>query len=208
VHVNRWIRQNFVLIAGIVLPVIIVVLFLALERGTGPRLEPPPQDFIVISWRHDPGFMRRWGLELEVVDGRLMGTASPVGEQHDSTKQTRPELLRFEAARNAFERIPLEPPAGLNELDAPLTFVVSEADGLVLDASSRSPDGWRFERDRHAGDGGFLGMFFGMDRRRYSGLVLSRGDEIFHLPQVPDIPYYQARNLGFVAWVIGERRDD
>jgi hypothetical protein len=47
-----------------------------------------------------------------------------------------------------------------------------------------------------------------MDRRRYGGLVLSRGDEIFHLPQVPDIPYYQARNLGFVAWVIGERRDD
>ena len=72
-----WIRKNLVLVAGIVLPVVLVAGFLIIERTPRALTDPPEYDFLIVAYRYDVQHPRDFHLSFEVKDGRLEGRATP-----------------------------------------------------------------------------------------------------------------------------------
>lgn len=199
---GKWIRQNLVLVAGIVLPVLLVAGFLVLERAPMALAEPPRYDFIAIGYRYDAQHPRRFHLSFEVRDGRLQGRATPHGEGNTWPNRQHAAIFRYRAGQKAFDEIAWDLPDDLDDIEEPVTFEIDEIGDLRLDKARRSPDGYVFEYAGYRGRGGLLGELFGMGRRYDSAYVLSKNGAYFDLPAPPAGPYYYGHDMHFMGWVI------
>jgi len=200
----KWIKDNLVLVAGIVLPVLLVAGFFVLSRAPEILADPPEYDFLLVAYRYDHQHPREFTLSFEVRDGRLHGTLTPAREGNAHYNRQYAGIFRYRAADNRFEEVAYELPEGLEELETPLSFPVAEAGHLELDKRARSPDGFVFEYLGYRGRGGLLGELFGMSRRYDSLYVLSRDGAYFNLPKPASDPYYYLHDLHFMGWVVAE----
>lgn len=200
----KWFKENLVLVAGIVLPILLVGGFFVLSNAPRIISDPPQYDFLIVGYRYDYQHPRNFHLSFEVSKGRLQGKATPSGEGNAYPNRQYAGIFRYSAADNAFEEIVYELPEGLEGLEEPLTFLVEEARGLELDKRKKSPDGFVFEYLGYRGRGGLLGEIFGMGRRYDSYYVLNRNSAHFNLPKPASDPYYYQHDLHFLGWVTGE----
>ena len=199
-----WFRKNLVLVAGIVLPVLLVVGFFLLQSTPRHLGDPPGYDFLVVAYRYDAQHPRNYNLAFEVREGRLQGRATPVGNGNNYPNRQHAALFRYEVDKNEFSEIAWDAPIVLDEIDEAFRFTVTETEHLQLDKASRSPDGYLFEYGGYRGNGGLLGELFGMGRRYDSPFVLEKEGAYFSLPTVRAQPYYYGRNVHFLGWVLKE----
>ncbi|MGD8359713.1 MAG: hypothetical protein PVG42_16785 [Lysobacterales bacterium] len=201
---QNWIRKNLVLIAGIVLPVLMVAAFLVLQSAPKLLAEPPKYDFLLVGYRYDPQLPRDYRLSFEVRDGHLQARASPVTEPNTYPNRQNAKLLRYHAAGNSFSEIAWDLPEGLDGLTEPVTFPVEAVRDLRLDNRNRSPDGYVFEYAAYRGRGGLLGELFGMGRRYRNNYVLNRNGAYFELPDPGTYAYAYGYELQFLGWVVAD----
>ena len=200
---GRFIKDNAVLIAGIVLPVLLVAGFMILSHIPKSLLDPPQYDFLLVVRSYDQQQHLGYNLSFEVRDGRLTGKATPRDGNNYSNNQ-RANLFRYKADGNVFEELVFELPENLDELEKPLTFPIAEVQNLKLDKRAQSPDGFTFEYLGNWGGGGLLGELFGSRRRYESSCVLKKDSAYFDLPApMPKLNYY-SQNLFFIGWVVDE----
>ena len=141
---GKFIKDNAVLIAGIVLPVLLVAGFMILSHIPKTLLDPPQYDFLLVAQSYDQQQHLGYNLAFEVRDGRLTGKATPRDGNNYSNSQ-RANLFRYKADGNVFEELVFELPENLDELEKPLTFPIVEVQDLELDKRAKSPDGYTFE---------------------------------------------------------------
>ena len=200
---GRFIKDNAVLIAGIVLPVVLVAGFMILSHIPKVLLDPPQYDFLLVVQSYDQQQHLSYNLTFEVRDGRLTGKATPTDDNNYSNNQ-RASLFRYKADGNVFEELVFELPENLDELEKPLTFPIAEVQHLKLDKRAQSSDGYTFEYLGNRRHGGLLGEIFGMGRRYENDVVLKKDSAYFDLPApIPKLNYY-SQNLFFIGWVIDE----
>jgi len=200
---GRFIKDNAVLIAGIVLPVLLVAGFMILSHIPKALLDPPQYDFLLVAHRYDQQQRLDYNLAFEVRDGRLTGKATPRDDGNYSNNQ-RASLFRYKADGNIFEELIFELPENLDELEKPLSFPIAEVQNLQLDKRAQSPDEYTFEYLGYRGGGGLLGELFGSRRRYESSCTLKKDSAYFDLPApMPELNYY-SQNLYFIGWVIDE----
>jgi len=200
---GRFIKDNAVLIAGIVLPVVLVAGFMILSHIPKSLLDPPQYDFLLVVQSYDQQQHLGYNLAFEVRDGRLTGKATP-RDGNNYSKSQRASLFRYKADGNVFEELVFELPENLDELEKPLTFPIAEVQNLKLDKRAQSPDGYTFEYLGYRGGGGLLGELFGSRRRYESSCVLKKDSAYFDLPAPISKLNYYSQNLFFIGWVIDE----
>lgn len=202
---GNWIRKNLVLVAGILLPALLVAGFFLLQDGPRLTAEPPGHDFLVVGYLHDGGHPRDYRISFEVRDGRLQGRATPNPETRARPDRRLPVIYRYEAALNRFSEVAWEVPEGLDGLEEPVEFTPAGTEDLELDKAGRSPDGYLFEYGGYRGGGGLLGGLFGIGRRHRADYLLTRDGAYFRLPDpVPATRVYDhGRDLHFLGWVVG-----
>jgi hypothetical protein len=202
-YMGRFIKDNAVLIAGIVLPVLLVGGFMILSHIPKALLDPPRYDFLLAVHNYDQQLHLGYDLSLDVREGRLTGKATPRdGNNYSSNHRT--SLFRYKADRDIFEELVFELPENLDELEKPKTFPIAEVQNLGLDKRLQSPDGYTFEYVGYRGGGGLLGALFGSGRRYESSCVLKKESAYFDLPEpMPKMNYYSP-NIYFIGWVIDE----
>jgi hypothetical protein len=196
-----WKRHGF-LIAGVALPLLVVVGF-ALARALPRMLVAAPRTDLLYAVRSGyDAQQRKVDRTLAVVDGRLHVTWTKV------ENQVYPQplhLYRFHASTGDSAEIHVpEPPSG-DALERPLDLLVPGLDGLRVDASSRSPDGYAFE-NRTSNGGGVFGEMFGQGYRGPRGAI-SKNGRVILLPMVGGDAYgYEP--VQFLGWLVpaGERR--
>ena len=193
-----WIRNNLVLVAGIVLPVLLVAAFLVLQSVPGVAPPPPEHDFVVAAYYHSAGTPQDHEFKFEVRDGRLHGIVVPA-DGSGRRDPMRVNLFRYVARENRIREIDWNPPGGLAALETPLEFEVGGLAGVALDPASQSPDGYRLEWSGYRSHG-LLGELFGFGRRP-SQWVLKKGDQQFELPPFEPLQYYGHNQLVFLGWV-------
>ncbi len=201
---SKWIKENLVLVAGIVLPVLLVGGFFVLNKAPRMLTDPPGYDFLLVAYRVDYQHPREFHLAFEVRDGKLHGKATPVKDEHSHLNRQHAGIFRYHAAGNRFEQIVYELPDGLDELEAPLEFTVAETRHLELDKRSKSPDGFTFEYLGYRGRGGLLGEIFGMGRRRGDEYVLNKSGAHFKLPKPASDPYYYHHDMHLMGWIVAD----
>lgn len=191
------------LVAGIVLPVLLVAGFLVLQGAPRVLGEPPGHDFLVVGVRYEPQRAGAYRLSFEVRDERLHLRMAPLESATDLTgRQLR--LFRYSAAENAFSEVGFELPGDPETLEQPVSRILGETSSLRLDKSLRSPDGYLFEYTGYRNRGGLLGELFGMGRRHDSQYALSRDGAWFPLPEPDGERYYYGNELDFLGWIVGE----
>jgi hypothetical protein len=200
---NKWFRENLVLVSGILLPVLLVAGFFVLNNAPSMLADPPRYDFLVVGYRYDYQHPGVYYLSFEVRDGRLTGRAVPRDGSNPNVNRQYASIFRYDAAANTFEEITYELPEGLDDIEEPVPLPLTETSGLKLDSRRPSPDGYTFEFLGYRGRGGLLGEIFGMRRRNESGYGLKKGSAYIDLPRPLSDPYY-TNDLHFLGWVIGE----
>ncbi|NNL94726.1 MAG: hypothetical protein HKO64_03815 [Xanthomonadales bacterium] len=198
---GNWIKNNLVLVSGIVLPVLLVAGFLVLSHAPRVLTDPPEYDFVMVAYRYDYQHPREYSLNFEVRQGKLYGKAVPLENANTYTNRQHAGIFRYRAAEGSFEEIVYELPESLDDIEETVTFPVQEAADLDLDKRAKSPDGYTFEYLGYRGRGGLLGEMFGMGRRYDSNYVLSKGGANIDLPKPTSNPNYYGHDLHFMGWV-------
>ena len=190
-----WKRHGF-LVAGIALPLLVVVAF-ALARAL-PRIwvAPPRFDLVYAMRMGYDAQPRRIDRTLSVVEGRLHAVWTKV----DNTVYPQPlHLYRFHASTSEAEEIHVPEPPGGDALEKPADLVVPGLESHRIDTSSRSPDGYAFE-NRTSDGGGPLGEILGQRYRGPRGAI-SKGGRVILLPMADGEPYGYAP-VQFLGWVV------
>ena len=201
---GKWIKENLVLVSGILLPVLLVGGFFILNNAPRVLADPPNYDFVLVGYRYDYQHPSDYYLTFEVRDGKLSGRAVPKGEGNANFNRQYAGIFRYDAAANTFEEIVYDLPDGLEGIEEPIPLLLTETSGLTLDKHRKSPDGYNFEFLGYRGRGGLLGEMFGMRRRYESDYVLKKDGAYFDLPKPFSDAYYYQNDLHFMGWVIEE----
>ncbi len=201
---GKWIKQNLVLLIGILLPVLLVGGFFVMSHIPRLLAEPPMLDFLLVAYRYDNQNQRDFHLSFEVRDGKLNGSVIPKGQGNANYNRQYAAIFRYKAKDNSFDEIPYELPDGLQAIEESISFLIDETNDLKLDKSKQSPDGYSFEYRGYSGRGGLLGEIFGMGHRYQSNYVLNNNGAYVNLPKPGANPYYYQHDLHFMGWVIEE----
>lgn len=197
-----WIRKNLVLVAGIVLPVLLVAGFLLLQSAPALVGDPPRHDFLAAGYLYNPRITGDYTLTFEVEDGRLQGVARPIDDDNYRDR-LRAELYRYDAREQRFIRLDWKRPDISDGAEETVRFKIPETAGLKLDRSARSPDGYSLEWVGYRGRGGLLGELFGFGYRPGNNWALMRNGGTFELPAFESGQYYGRDQLMFLGWVTG-----
>lgn len=201
---GRWIKQNLVLVSGIVLPLLLVAGFFLLGRAPGTLAEPPEFDFVLVAYSYDYQLPADYYLTFEVRDGHLRGRAVPTDETGLRAGSQSARIFRYDAEANAFEEILYDLPEGLEELQESIPLSLGDLGALTLDKRVTSPDGFQFETAGYRGGSGLLGEMFGMRRQYESRYLLRKGEAWLKLPEpargADTYPY----DLQFMGWILDE----
>jgi hypothetical protein len=200
---KKWIKENLVLVSGIVLPLLLVLGFFILSNAPRLLADPPEYDFLLIGYRYDYQHPINYTLKFEVRDGKLSGKAIPNDKDTNYGNQQLASIFRYRAETNTFEELLFDLPEELDSADEPISLNLTSTNQFELDKRNKSPDGFQFEYRGYRGRGGLLGEIFGMRRRYESNFVLKKNSAYFDLPKPAADPYYQP-DLHFMGWIVSD----
>ena len=96
---GQWIKENLVLISGILLPMLLVAGFFVLSRAPAMLADPPGYDFILVGYHYDYQHESNYTLDFEVRDGHLTARATRLGGSSKALAS-----LEFCCSRNSLSR--------------------------------------------------------------------------------------------------------
>ncbi len=202
---TKFIRENLVLVAGIVLPVLLIIGFLILAHLPKAMLTPPQYDFLVVGYRYDHQHQRNYYLSFEIKNNKLQGIVTPKDNTSTYHNRQHASLFLYNLAEDRFTEISYRLPEEVDNLEQQTFFAIPELERHEFSENLVSPDGYRFEYLGHRGRGGLLGEIFGMGRRHTSQYVLTKNSAHVELPFPATQPhYYYSHNLSFLGWIVSE----
>lgn len=199
---DGFLKRHGFLIAGVALPILVVIVFV-LAR-TLPRLwvEDPRYD-VVYGVRSTFGVRsRNIDADVSVVDGRLRVRWS---KTENPVYQEPPRVYRLHQATETVEEIPLPEPEDVGGLAGTTDLPVAGLEGFRIDTSPRSPDGYEFDGSPGGGSGLLNEVLVSRNRRARS--VIRKSGRVIVLPRADDsgYGYSPVQLLGWLLPVEGER---
>lgn len=189
---KRFIRENYALVAGITLPLALMLVFLIAGKMAEVTVADPVYDAIFIGDYYE-GPDNPYTVAIE--DGKLVIHVKPV-DSKIPYRPPAPRLYRFDHTTKTSSPVAIDFTSVENG-------VVKDADLDALNTKKLStdvlsPDGYRFEYFYRSNGGGIAGEFFSFGRN-YHGSDYALMKKPRAVPLKPDQPVYQAK---FLAWVL------
>jgi len=202
---SNFIKNNFALVLGITLPVLLMVGFMVAANMPGLVGDPPKYDFVfAISDNYDGG---NHNIPVTVKltvgkDGTLRAqyTRTPV-QPNTYTYNLWKKLYVYEAATRKVRELPFPYPADMDKITGTKEEVVDATKDLKLDTTQESPDGYSLSYDGYSSGGLVNEMFVGS---RYSSEPrLRKGNSSVPLTANDTRPFYYS-NVEFIGWATGK----
>lgn len=183
---KNFVKENFVLMAGLALPLLLTLVFIA-SAGMKPPLKEPPIYPVIYATYYHTGF---YG--FNVTDkGELEFTFTPP-EKGGYCCDAPPRVYVYNPVTKTEEEIKLP------SFDNGKKFKQIIPYPKKLSGQAQSPDGWRLEYDYEYNEGNLMTYMFGGGARYGSRNVLKK--DYYRVP-VSDRRYENGR---FIAWVLPE----
>jgi len=188
---NRWLKQNIVLVIGMSLPLLLIALFF-LATVLPKSLSTPPQYpllFTVSKYEgsHKPELL----LSFNVKNKVLMVTAK---KNDDKNNYNFTKLIAYDAKTETVREITVD----TNQLKLGVETPVNASKTMLIDTTTLSPDGYALEGPSYSG-GGLVGGLFGGGYNN-NGFRLKKGAVAYKVPNQQRDYYYN--QLQFVGWII------
>jgi len=185
---RRLLKDNIALVAGVSLPVLLVIAFWIATVIPQFTVPDPRYDLVYTAVNYDYNTPTDGAIDLDVRDGRLRATFHRVeGQTYGNT----PRVYYFDVTAGTLQELTVDVPEDVQdgqELDIP------EASGLLLSKKSIAPDGYTFDGSYSS----YRGLFFFDSGYRYRGLIRREGRAI----KVPAPGYRHQGELRFLGWVL------
>jgi hypothetical protein len=196
--VKKFFRENLVLVMGISLPVLLVILFF-LTSVLPKSLGTPPQYELLFSVvRYDYQTAATPNFDFIVRDEKLV-VRTGKNDSANPARYTR-KLLAYDARTESVRDIPFDL-APIEKLGEQAEMVLPETQNMIIDTSSRAPDGYSFEGPSYGGGGLMSELFFGGYRN--AGYRVVKDKAAYKIPNAFGDTYY-AGNIQFIGWVVGQ----
>lgn len=196
---KKFLRENPTIAFGLGLPLLLVIVFLLFSGLPNLLVAPPKYDVLYATGYYN----YQNGLQISVVNRKVEVVYQGVVR---STRKQR--LWRFNPKTGAVKEIAIILPSGLpragssrpttEELTQTTPIDVPDLQGLTVDSSSISPDGYEFSAGSRYSRGIFGGLFY-PSRYHYEAVLTKNGRSI-RLPN-PSTTYYGG-NTRFIGWVV------
>jgi hypothetical protein len=190
------IKENRVLVAGLVLPAILVVFF-TIAKGIPDRTVPNPEFKVVYAiqpWNGEKKFM------FKVTEtGKLEATYLTPKTQNPYTGTVTPgRIYIFTPGQEKQEEIVLTPP-DVKEGDEKTSVAYEKLSNVTLSDQTTAPDGYQFENTRY-NNYSLLTDIFSYHNRDY-GPALTKDGRVIPLPKTPDV----YGDVTFIGWITSEK---
>lgn len=196
---KNFIKDNFVLIVGLALPVLLMFGFM-LAANVPQVISDPPKYGLVFAITEYPNYSGGMpvGVKLYVKDGVLKAqyTKTPAGSYSNTWKK----LYLYDAAERKVKVLPLPYPPDMDKIESMREETVEATKDMKLDTTTQAPDGYELTTDYY-GRSGLLGdIFWGGGSS--SEPVLKKGTSRVRLSDSRTSFNYMSPE--FVGWVTGK----
>ncbi|MFN7113532.1 MAG: hypothetical protein ACK4PK_04155 [Alphaproteobacteria bacterium] len=195
--VSDFIKQNFVLVLGVALPVLLVGAFM-LMAALPLRQGPAPEYALLFSVTKYENDASGYNIEYIVKNGKAYARLSERTNNYGHNKR---ELFRFDGKTGSIQKIDVSLPDDLGE-EKKIDLALEEFKDVTIDSASKSPDGFSLEYSGYRSRG-VTGMFFGGGGRYESRLRHENGYAV-KIPEYGGNYYYQ--NIDFIGWIIPQKQ--
>lgn len=188
---TQLLKNNIALVAGVSLPVVLVLVFWIATVIPQMTVDDPRYDMLYSIDHYEPNATGGGSIQIEVRDGKLLAVFRETDNQQ---YRSSPRIYYFDVSAGSIQEFTVEVPVDLQdgqELDIP------EARGLTLSKKSIAPDGYVFDSN-YSGRSGFLFFDSGY---RYRGLIRKNGRSI----KIPTHGHQYQGNPRFLGWVVEGR---
>jgi len=196
---KKFLRENPTIAFGLGLPLLLVIVFLLVSGIPTLLVDPPKYDVLYATGYYD----YQNGVQISVVNQKV-----EVVYQGRVRSSRKPRLWRYNPKTGAVKEVAIILPSGLplagtkpaTAEDVTQTTVIDVPDlqGLTVDSSSISPDGYEFSVGNRYSRNVFGGLFYASSYRLEA--VLTKNGRSFRLPN-PEGSYYGG-NTRFIGWVV------
>jgi hypothetical protein len=195
---GKFVKENLVLLAGIALPVVMMIGFLVASSLPQTLANPPQYDLVFFTddYSSNSNGNLATTVNLVVRDGTLVAQYVPAGENNYGYWK---KIYRFEAATQTIREIPFGFPPDFSTLTAMREEPVRGLEGVKLDTRLQAPDGYELSSNEYRSNGLIGDLFWrsSTDRPR-----LRNGASSVPLELASDTQYYTYGNLQFLGWVV------
>ena len=190
---KNFFRQNFALIIGLSLPVLMVLGFLLANHLPQINDEPPQYELVFSVVRYDSH--SQFHVDFNVRDQKLYMRLMP-RQEHGGVNVR--DLFIYNGQKESVRKISyLLPPD--QSIDDQHEILVDALSGYTIDTNSKAPDGYEFESDSYRSRGLF-GEIFGGRSGRTIHRVKKSGGGSFVIPEYGS--GYSYGGISFIGWIV------
>ncbi len=188
---GKWIRENAPLVAGMILPVAVVVFFLLATHIPRLLVDPPRYDFLFAGESFYPHRQPRWRFEIDVGPERKLRIRAFPAERDRYAGRAR--LFRYEQANGTAREIGLPLPEADGIPEAGLPVEVAELRDALIDPGRIAPDGYEIVEPRRRARNP-LTLFY-----RPRRLAVSKNGAVVTVSAIEKFNWNSARFLGWIV---------
>ncbi|MDF3024478.1 MAG: hypothetical protein K0R10_1839 [Alphaproteobacteria bacterium] len=199
---KNFFKDNFVLIIGLALPVLLMVGFMVVASLPQKMGDPPKYDLIFSTsdYNYSPEKGRPVNVSLVVKDGVLKAQYTKVPDTKNPNYNWI-KLYQFDAKTQTVRLLEFGDPYEMDKIDPSREDTVEATKGLKLDTTLKSPDGFELTAENYRRYG-LVNEIFGSWRNDYNMKLRSGMTAVPLKTGNPNEVFYNGQT-NFIGWVTG-----
>ena len=197
---KNFIKENIVLVMGLILPVLLVATFFIAVVLPKSMAVPPQYKMLFTTTRYDYQNPPPYNVDFFVKDGMLKAHVSKNVRKDGQNRYDNynwKKLMSYDGKDQSVREMPYDPSKSSNVVDGS-EVVFDEFKNIKVDSSTKAPDGYKFNDSRYRSGGMPMGIFYGGHN---SSSRVTKGAVSFKIPNNRGNRYY-SHNIQFVGWVL------
>jgi hypothetical protein len=193
--ISKSLRDNAALVAGILLPIIVVILFLLSSWVPRMLVDPPQYDFLYVQDANYYGSASPWRHQISLDPQGHLVVKAFAAKPDVYTPGAR--LFHFEHEDGNVREIALPTPDDTDGAESGIAVEVPEFRNTFIDPSRISPDGYALV-DNTRSSRGLFGLFYSGNSRP---LAISKNGAVFEAAEGNEMAmgWYGARLIGWIV---------
>ncbi|SRR5579883_76469 len=193
---KKFLKDNFVLVLGILLPILVTVLFALATIIPGFFVDPPKYDLLFMTSNN----YNQVGLRFDIVNGKIQAQYRCDTSYYCADRSNQQKVYRFNVKSRVLQEIPVSMPAiPLKATSYAAPVPIPELANLTINPATVSPDGYQFNDFRNNGGDFFAGLFYSSYKPQLS--ISKNGYSILIPLNTGNILFYDVK---FIGWIISQ----
>lgn len=194
---KNFIKQNLVLVTGLMLPLLLIVLFFVATVIPKSMGTPPQYEMLFTTVKYEYQNQPDYLLDFAVKDQRVIVKVKKNEDKNKSYNSKK--LMAYDGKTETVREIAVDIDS-IGKAAASGEMVLEATKNMMIATEITSPDGYVLEGPSY-GNSGLVGGLFGGGYRN-SGFRLKKGSVGYKVPNVQQDYYYN--QVQFLGWVVNK----